>query len=83
LCRERCFEGWKTEEGAEGDITRRKLEEMGERYKRVVGFDAESLMKGGGWRKKWMNMVLGTYLFFEREEVKNIVEKVETGMELS
>ena len=38
---ERCFEGWKTDECVESVITRLELEELGERYKSVAGFNVE------------------------------------------
>jgi len=43
LCHERVPDGWKNEEGVESVISREELDEIGERYKKIAGFDIASV----------------------------------------
>ena len=83
LCHERCPEGWKKEEGVESVIPRRELEEIGERYKKVAGFDVESVNEKAKRTAKINGNGAQKTVVHESEGIHKMAEKVEMGVELS
>jgi hypothetical protein len=83
LCHERCPEGWNKEQGVESVIPRRELDEIGERYKRIAGFDVESVNEKAKRTAKINNYGAQKLVVHESEGIEKMVAKVETGVELS
>jgi 2-polyprenyl-6-methoxyphenol hydroxylase-like FAD-dependent oxidoreductase len=83
LCHERCPDGWKDEEGVESVIPREELDEIGERYKKVAGFDVAGVNEKARRTAKMDGYGPQKTVAHEAEGMVKLVEKVETGVELS
>jgi 2-polyprenyl-6-methoxyphenol hydroxylase-like FAD-dependent oxidoreductase len=83
LCHERCPDGWEPEKGVESVIPRSELEEIGERYKRVAGFDIESVNEKARKTAKVNGYGVKQTVVHESEGTEKMAEKVQTGVELS
>ena len=83
LCHERCPDGWDPEEGVESVIPKSELEAIGDRYKRVAGFDVESVNEKA--RRTAKNDGYGPQktAVYESQKAELVAEKAETGVELN
>jgi hypothetical protein len=83
LCHERCPNGWEPKKGVESVIPRSELEEIGERYKRVAGFDIDSVNEKARKTAKVNGYGPQKTVVHESEGTEQMAEKVQTGVELS
>jgi 2-polyprenyl-6-methoxyphenol hydroxylase-like FAD-dependent oxidoreductase len=83
LCHERCPDGWKTEDGVESVIPRTELEEIGQRYKRVAGFDVESVNEKARRTANSNGYGLQRTVAHESQKAENVAQKVQAGVELN
>jgi hypothetical protein len=83
LCHERAPQGWDKEKGVESVISRQELEEIGERYKQVAGFDVESVNQKAKKTAKAHSYGSQKTVVHESSSVVGMVDKVVTGVELS
>ena len=83
LCHERCPDGWKEENGVESVIPREELDAIGERYKKVAGFDVASVNEKARRTAKFDEYGPRKTVVHEAEDELKMSDKVETGVELS
>ena len=83
LCHERCPDGWKTEDGVESVIPRTELEEIGQRYKRVAGFDVQSVNEKARRTANSNGYGLQRTVAHESQKAENVAQKVQAGVELN
>jgi hypothetical protein len=85
LCHERAPQGWNKDEGVESVISREELEAIGARYKKIAGFDVESVNEKARRTAKVQGYGAKKTVVHESESVDGMTDKfkVETGVELS
>ena len=81
LCHERCPDGWKKEEGVESVIPREELNEIGERYKKIAGFDVASVNEKARRTAKIDGYGSRKTVAHEVEDKLHMAGKVETGVD--